>query len=73
MKKTVDRTQFGAFCMLCGKGATMGVNKPHSQKRTKRLVKPNIQPYMGLQVCSRCLRTLKTQSAQMNDKKVAPV
>ncbi len=62
MKLTYDRTQNGPFCMVCGKSAVMGINKPHSQKRTKRLVKPNIQSYFGLMVCSRCLRTLKTKT-----------
>lgn len=63
MKKTFDRTQLGPVCVSCGKATVMGVNKPHSQKRTKRVVKPNIQSYMGLPLCTRCLRTLKEKQA----------
>jgi len=59
MKRTFDQTQLGVRCMVCGKATVMGINKPHSQKRTKRLVKPNIQPFYGMLICSRCLRTLK--------------
>lgn len=61
MKRTFDRTQLGPQCMLCAKATVMGINKPHSQKRTKRLVKPNIQSYFGLPVCTRCLRALKAE------------
>jgi ribosomal protein L28 len=61
MKRTFDRTQLGSVCVMCGKANVMGINKPHSQKRTKRVVKPNIQSYFGLPVCTRCLRTMKTK------------
>jgi ribosomal protein L28 len=63
MKRTFDRTQIGNQCALCGKSRVMGINKPHSQKRTKRVVKPNIQPFFGLHLCTRCLRTIKTKQA----------
>lgn len=69
MKKTFDRTQLGPRCVLCDKSAVMSINKPHSQKRTKRLLKPNIQSYYGVPLCSRCLRTMKT----MQQKETAPV
>jgi ribosomal protein L28 len=59
MKRTFDRSQIGPMCLVCGKTTRLGVNKPHSQKRTKRLVKPNVQSYYGLMLCTRCLRTLK--------------
>lgn len=64
MKRTFDRTQTGLVCITCAKSAVMGINKPHSQKRTKRLVKPNIQMYYGLPLCTRCMRTFKAQRAQ---------
>lgn len=64
MKKTFDRTQLGPVCALCGKHTVMGVNKPHSQQRTKRTLKPNIQSYFGLPLCTRCLRTIKTEQSQ---------
>lgn len=65
MKRTFDRTQLGVSCMICAKGNVMGINKPHSQKRTKRLIKPNVQSHYGLLVCTRCLRTIKTKQAEM--------
>lgn len=63
MKRTTDRTQSHPRCMLCGKGAVMAYNRPHSLKHTKRMVKPNLQSFYGLPVCTRCLRTLKSQNA----------
>lgn len=41
----------------------MAFNRPHSLQHTKRLVKPNIQSFYGLLVCTRCLRTLKSDKA----------
>ncbi len=61
IKRTTDRTQFEPMCMVCARGAVMAVNKPHSQKRTKRVLRANIQSYHGLPMCTRCLRTLKQQ------------
>lgn len=52
--------------MLCGKGAVMAYNRPHSLKHTKRLVKPNIQSFYGLPTCTRCLRTMKADKAAAN-------
>jgi ribosomal protein L28 len=63
-KRTTDRTQTIHRCMLCNKGPVMGVNKPHSQKRTKRVVKANLQPYYGLLICTGCLRTMKYKAAK---------
>lgn len=61
MKKTFDRTQIGPSCMFCGKHAVMRLNRPHSLKRTKHVLKPNIQSYRGIDLCTRCLRTLKNK------------
>jgi ribosomal protein L28 len=66
MKKTFDRTQISVRCALCGKGAVMSYNRPHSQKHTKRLVKPNIQSFYGIPVCTRCLRTIKADKGAGN-------
>jgi ribosomal protein L28 len=68
MKRTTDRTQFSPMCMICGKTAAMGLNKPHSQKRTKRLFRANIQSYHGLLVCTRCLRTLRRDRNEAENK-----
>lgn len=61
MKRTFDKTTVSPRCMLCSKGAVSGQNKPHSQHRTKRLIKPNIQSFGGLPVCTACLRTLRNK------------
>ncbi len=63
MKRTFDRTQLGLYCMVCSKSRVSSVNKPHSQKRTKRVVKPNVQSLYGLMVCTRCLRSMKRDHA----------
>lgn len=44
-------------CSICGKKAVIGLNKPHSMHRTKRLVLPNIQKNNGEYLCTKCLRT----------------
>lgn len=48
-----------AKCMLCGKGPVSANNVPHSQHKTKRVMKPNIQKFHGVKLCTRCLRSLK--------------
>ncbi len=64
IKRTTDRTLTSPRCLLCARGAAMSVNKPHSQKRTKRIVRANIQSFHGLPVCTRCIRTLKDKVVQ---------
>jgi large subunit ribosomal protein L28 len=59
------------ICQICGKGKQFGQNKPHSQKRTKRVWNPNLQiqhfeidgQKVKMKVCTQCLRTLKKASA----------
>lgn len=68
MKRTFDRTQLGPRCMVCGKGRAAGVNKPHSQKRTKRIVGANIQSFFGVPVCTRCLRSMRAKQAEVTPK-----
>jgi len=54
-----------AKCEVCGKGPMTGNNVSFSQKKTKRVFKPNIQRatfYEGGKkvrkyVCARCLKT----------------
>lgn len=70
MKRTLDKTQFGPRCAFCEKGRVSGVNKPHSQKRTKRILSANIQSFYGIPTCTRCLRTLKAK--QQKAVKEAP-
>jgi large subunit ribosomal protein L28 len=55
-----------AKCEICGKSPSFGHNVSHSNVRTKRQWKPNIQKvtvYSGgqrhkMKLCTRCLRTL---------------
>ncbi len=51
----------GPQCVLCGKTNTSGTNRPHSLKRTKRTVRPNLQKVNGELVCTRCIRTKNKQ------------
>ncbi|MGD8624653.1 MAG: 50S ribosomal protein L28 [Anaerolineae bacterium] len=55
-----------AKCDMCGKGPSFGHNVSHSNVRTKRQWKPNIQKVtvykdghpQRLKLCTRCLRTM---------------
>lgn len=48
-------------CELCGKKPVSSSTKPHSLKKTKRTLKPNLQKIAGIRVCTGCIRTLKKQ------------
>ncbi len=58
-------------CEVCGKGEVAGMNVSHSNLKTKRTWKPNIQRVKALvqgeikrvNVCTRCLRSGKIQRA----------
>lgn len=45
-------------CEFCGKGPSAANNRSHSMRPTKTVVKPNTQKVQGLNVCTRCSRTL---------------
>lgn len=55
-----------AMCEMCGKTKQAGNNVSHSNLKTKRLFRPNIQKTTVLiggqpkqvKLCTRCLRTL---------------
>jgi large subunit ribosomal protein L28 len=55
-----------AECDICGKTPSFGHNVSHSNVRTKRQWKPNIQKvtiyrdgkHQRMRLCTRCLRTL---------------
>ncbi len=54
-----------ASCYICGKQRVIGNNVSHSNNRTKRVIKPNLQRIRIATnkgnrreyVCTRCLRT----------------
>jgi large subunit ribosomal protein L28 len=55
-----------AVCEICGKKPMHGHNVSFSERRTRRLFRPNIQKtkvmrdgrLVSIQVCAKCLRTL---------------
>lgn len=59
------------ICAVCAKGERSGFNVSHSNLKTKRSWKPNIQRVKAvvqgevkrLNVCTRCLRSGKIQRA----------
>lgn len=53
-------------CLVCGKGDTMSLNRPHSLHKTKRVVKPNFQKKWGLELCQNCFRTVKKQGVDLS-------
>ena len=58
-------------CALCGKGKVSGNNVSHSNRKTKRTFKPNVQKVTILKdgkaetayVCARCLKSDKVERA----------
>jgi large subunit ribosomal protein L28 len=58
-------------CELCGKGVAFGHNVSHSNRKTNRRWLPNVQRTTVLvngvprriYACTRCIRTLRKQSA----------
>jgi len=60
-----------SLCEICGKGERAGFNVSHSNLKTKRTWKPNIQRVKALvkgetkrvNVCTRCLRSGKVNRA----------
>lgn len=51
------------YCEICGKSTGSGYNRPKSLHKTKRQVHPNIQKWNGLQICTRCRKTLNRKLA----------
>ncbi len=58
-------------CEICGKGVAFGHNVSHSNRKTNRTWRPNIQKAVLLlggqpqkvQACTRCIRTNRKQVA----------
>ena len=62
----------GKFCEVCAKGTISGHNVSHSNRKTRRTFKANVQKIsyvadgkeMNGYVCARCIRTLKKADAE---------
>ncbi|MDD2627355.1 MAG: 50S ribosomal protein L28 [Clostridia bacterium] len=60
-----------AKCEVCSKGLTFGKNVSHSNRKTSRTVKPNLQSVKvnnegtvkSVKVCARCLKSGKVERA----------
>lgn len=61
-----------AKCALCGKVPVAGNNVPHSVHKTRRMFRPNIQKVNGVNVCSRCIRTMKRAAAPVAKAEQTP-
>jgi ribosomal protein L28 len=44
---------------MCGRGSKRAANRSHSNIKTLRRQKPNLQKFGDKRVCTRCVRTLK--------------
>ncbi len=61
----------GKFCQVCEKGLMSGHNVSHSNRKSNRTWAPNVQQLrvivegqpMRLNVCTRCMRTLRKNGA----------
>ncbi len=47
------------LCDMCGRGSKRAANRSHSNIKTLRRQKPNLQKFGDKRVCTRCVRTLK--------------
>lgn len=64
-------------CRICGKGPRTGNNVSHSNVRTRRTWKPNVQKifveYQGstgkIPVCTQCLKSRKVKRPQKTSEK----
>ncbi len=60
-----------AKCEVCGKSVVFGLKVSHSNRKTNRTWKPNVQKvrvvengtHKSMNVCSRCLRSGKVERA----------
>jgi len=60
-----------ATCFVCGKQRVIGNNVSHANKKTKRVIMPNLQKLRvvtssgirRVSVCTRCLRSGKIKKA----------
>jgi large subunit ribosomal protein L28 len=60
-----------ATCFVCGKQRVIGNNVSHANKKTKRIIMPNLQTLRvvtgsgirRVSVCTRCLRSGKIKKA----------
>lgn len=47
-----------AMCAICGKIPSIGQHRPHSLHNTKKVVRPNLGKWQGLQICARCRKAM---------------
>ena len=54
------------ICAICGKHPQMAYNRPHSQHKTKKIVRPNLTKFMGaVLICAKCRKAmLKPESTR---------
>ena len=65
MAKVKPKHKSGKFCYLCGKRDQTALNRPHSLKRTTKVVKPNLQKHWGFEFCQNCFRTLRKNKVDL--------
>lgn len=46
------------ICAICGKTPQMGLHRPHSLHKTKRVVRPNLGQWNGLAICAKCRKAM---------------
>ncbi len=65
-----------AKCEYCGKHTQFGQNNPFSQKKTKRMFKPNLQKTKVMEngqlvrrtLCTRCIKNLSKHRVRRPDR-----
>lgn len=46
------------ICAICAKSPSVALNRPHSLKKTKKLVRPNLGQWNKLSICAKCRKAL---------------
>ena len=71
-KPKMEVFNMSRVCNICGKGQASGNNVSHSNRKTRRTFKVNVQKISYIEdgkevngyVCARCIRTLKKADAE---------
>ncbi len=59
------------LCDICGRGSKRAAIRSHSNIKTLRRQKPNLQKFGDKRACTRCVRTLKKLLAPAKTKVLA--
>ena len=53
-------------CEVCQRSPQVSQSRSHSNRATKRIVRPNLQKFAGFYLCTRCIRTQTKKRGRAN-------